>query len=308
MTGRNIHHYVDLTSRDLQDMDRDRTVVFSSLSPVETHGDHPPLGTDLFIAESVRDALIGRLLETHPDFHALVLPTLPMGANAIPVSGSLDIGHKAVYLTLRDTGRALAAQGFRTWVITDNHGGPLHQVAVERVSREMSRRKLVVIAPFHALFRRMVRRDPDLLAKTGLSAHKCGAPDDAHAGTNETSLMLALHPGKIGEVWKTTGPARTAPDRLPFRLLHGVSRLLAAAGYRDAATDFHFLSQALAWVNDSDMASYQGDPSIASVQAGQAMFDYHVNLGTELLERALSGRHAGLKPIGWTLRFLRHVM
>ncbi len=300
--------YIDLTYRELEAMDRDRTVVFSSISPIETHGEHLPLGTDLFIAESVRDSIMERFGEKRPEFRALVLPTLSLGANAIPVPGSVQIRHQAILYPLLDTGRTLADLGFRTWVLTDNHGGPLHQIAVEVASRKLARMGLTLVPTFNVLFRRMVNRDAELLKATGLPPDGCGAADDSHAGTNETSLMLSGHPEKVRESWKTMGPGKQSPTAAPLRLLHGLSRLLAAIGLRDAATDFQFLAGALAWVNDPAMDPYQGDPSRATREAGDAMFNYHVNLGVDLLEKALSGNYRGTKPIGWSLRLLRFFM
>ncbi len=300
--------YIDLTARELEALDRDRTVVFSSISPIETHGDHLPLGTDLFIAESVRDRIMERFGESRPEYSALVLPTLPLGANAIPVPGSVPSDHRAILRAVLDTGRALADLGLRTWVLTDNHGGPLHQIAIETAARKLDRRNLCLIVPFHTLFRRMLDHDPHLLQATGLPPEQCGASEDSHAGTNETSLMLALHPDKIRESWKKTGPARRSPVPAPLRLLAGAGRLLDAVGLRDAATDLRFLSEGLAWVGDPDMAPYQGNPSRATREAGDAMFAYHVDLGMHLLEEALAGTTQRTKPIGWSLRVLRFFM
>jgi creatinine amidohydrolase len=304
----NVVQYIDITSRELAALDRDRTVIFSSASPVETHGEHLPLGTDLFIAESVRDRMIERFGRTRPDWTALVLPTLCLGANAIPVPGSIPIGHRAILRAVLDTGQTLAELGFRTWVLTDNHGGPLHQIAIEVAARKLARRDLCLVAPFHALFRRMVDRDPELLQQTGLPPAQCGASDDSHAGTNETSLMLALCPEKVRGSWESIGPARRSPDTLPLRLLSGAGRLLDSAGMHTAAVDLRFLSEALAWVGDPCMASYQGDPSLASREAGEAMFRYHVDLGMNLLEQAVAGRCPRPTPIGWSLRVLRFLL
>jgi len=300
--------YIDLTFRELEAMNRDRTVVFSSLSPIETHGDHLPLGTDLFIAESVRDGIMERFGEKRPEFSGLLLPTLALGANAIPVSGSVEIRHSAIYHALLDTGRTLADLGFRTRVRTDNHGGPLHQIAVETASRKLARKNLTLVAPFNVLFRRMVNRDADLLKRTGLPPDGCGAPDDSHAGANETSLMLSLHPDKVRETWDTVGPGKRSPSGLPLKLLDRLGRLMTSAGLRDAGTDLQFLAGGLAWVTDPDMAPYQGTPSRAAREAGSAMFDYHVDLGVSLLEEALAGNYRGSIPMGWSLRFLRFFM
>jgi len=300
--------YLELTRAELEALDRGRTVAFSALSPLEAHGDHLPLGTDLFIAESIRDRILERFGASRPEAVALVLPSLALGADAIPVRGSVPIGHRAILRALLDTGRTLADLGFCTWVLTDNHGGPLHQIAVETAARKLARRGLCLVAPFNVLFRRMLDRDPDLLRATGLASEECGASEDSHAGTNETSLMLALHPEKVRDAWRRTGPARRSPATAPLRLLAGAGRLLDAAGRKSAATDLRFLAAALAWVTDPGMASYQGDPSRASSAAGEAMFRYHVDLGVQLLEQALAGSCPRSRPMGWSLRWLRFVM
>ncbi len=300
--------FMELTAGELAALDRARTVVFSSVSPLEVHGEHLPIGTDLYIAESVRDRILERFLEKRPDHTALVLPTLWLGANAIPPPGSVPISHRAVLRAVLDTGRALADLGFRVWVLTDNHGGPLHQIALETAARKLARRNLCLVLPFHTLFRRMVDHDPGLLQATGLPRDGCGASEDAHAGTNETSLMLALHPDKVRPSWGSTGPARPSPVPFLLRLLPAIARLLEAVGLRHAATDLRFLAPALAWVGDPKMAYYQGDPSAASREAGQAMFAYHADLGGQFLEQALNGTCPRAKPIGWSLRVLRFFM
>jgi len=86
----------------------------------------------------------------------------------------------------------------------------------------------------------------------------------------------------------------------------GLGRLIDIIGMHDAATDIHFLAHALAWVSDPKMESYQGDPSLASSEAGTAMLDYHVSLRIELLEEAIAGRKRNLKPMGWSFRLLKY--
>ena len=129
--------YIDMTYEELESLDRNSTVVFSSISPIETHGPHLPLGTDIFIAESLRDRIIEKFGEKHPDFTALILPTIPFGADAIPVAGSLAVGHQAVYRGVLDIGKALADLGFRYWLLTDNHGGPTHEIGIEVAARKL---------------------------------------------------------------------------------------------------------------------------------------------------------------------------
>ncbi|MFH1539002.1 MAG: creatininase family protein [bacterium] len=300
--------YVDMTYKELGALDRKRTVFFSSISPLETHGPHLPMGTDIFIAEALRDRIIESLKEKHPDLTVVLLPTLAIGSDAIPVGGSVRVRYQAILYVLLDTGRALAKMGFKYWVLTDNHGGPHHQIAIELAARKLAKDNFHLIAPFHEVFRRMVERAPDLEAETGLTMGSCGDVEDSHAGRNETSLMLAAHPEKVREGWEKVGKGKTPPRKLPFRLLTGASRLLSAAGARDAAVDFHFLAHGLAWVSDPEMETYQGVPGEASAEAGEAMLRYRAKVAVELLEKAMAGKRVRLKPLGWSIRSLRNVI
>lgn len=301
-------NYIEMTYKELDTFDRAKTVFLSAISPIETHGAHLPLGTDIFIAEWLRDRIAEKIAGKHPDFKIVFLPTMAMGSDAIPVKGSVRVRHQAIHGFILDTGETLASLGFRYWILTDNHGGPHHQIAIELASRELAKKGLRLIAPFHTEFRRMVDLDSDLTEKTGLAPGARGDSDDAHAGTNETSLMLAACPEKVRENWKKTGPAKKSPRKLPYHLLSGMSQVFKAAGAKDAATDFEFLANALTWVSDPKMEPYQGDPSKASAEAGKAMLDYRVNLALELFENALAGKTVEQKPLGWSIRALRNLI
>ncbi len=300
--------YEELTILELDDLDRAKTVFLSSISPLEGHGPHLPIGTDVFIAENLRDRIAGKLAAKYPDLTIVYLPTMALGADAIPVKGSVRIRHQAIHGVVMDTGLSLASLGFRYWILTDNHGGPHHQMAIEFAARELAEKKLNLIAPFHTLFRRMVAHDPDLLEKTGLQPGNCGDSDDAHGGTNETSLMLVAAPYKIRDTWKNTGPGRVSEKQLPFHLLSAAARFFSAIGMKDAAVDFNFLASALTWVSDPNMEAYQGDPSAATRNAGDAMLEYHANLAIELFETARAGKTVRQQPLGWAIRALRNII
>ena len=300
--------YLDLTYRELGDLDRERTVIVGAVSPVEVHGPHLPLGTDIFIAEEVRDRVGAALLARHPDWTVIDLPTIAAGSDPIPLPGSVEIAPAALEALVGGWARALAEQGFRYWVLLDNHGGPHHQLAIEAAGRKAARRGLHVISPFHLEFRRMVALDPDLLEATALAEGTVGDVTDSHAGTNETSLMLACRPESVRPAYKDLGSARVSPRRGLPRLLAALGHFLERAGARDASTDLHFISSALAWVSDSDMDSYQGTPSSASWEAGERMLEYRVAVALRLFEAAAAGSPIETRPLGWSIRRLRKIV
>src|SRR4030065_288158 len=140
----------------------------------------------------------------YPDCDRLVLPPVYAGADTIPVAGSLKIDSRAIYHLLVSIGRSLAEQGFRYLLLTDNHGGPRHQIAIEKAGRKVyEERRFRIIAPFLNFSRRMVENAPALLAATGTGPGSSGDLTDAHAGRNETSLMLATAPEQVAPGWRS---------------------------------------------------------------------------------------------------------
>ena len=47
-----------------------------AVSPIEVHGPHLPLGTDVFVAEELRRRYAAALQEEFPDYTLVVLPSL----------------------------------------------------------------------------------------------------------------------------------------------------------------------------------------------------------------------------------------
>lgn len=302
------YEYLDMTYQELRNLDREKTLVFSSISPVETHGPHLPFGTDIYIAEYLRDRIMERLDEAYPDYHALILPTVPFGAGAIPVEGSIMVSHRAVHRAVLETGKSLLKLGFKYWILTDNHGDPFHGVAIEAASRKLANKGLHLITPFSLTFRHMAGHHPELMERTKLGPGECGDVPDSHAGTNETSLMLAACPDKVRDNWNSVGPSRTSPMKFFPKYLSAISKVLKIMGAKDASLDYHFMATGLAWITDPEMDPYRGNPSGASTESGEAMFHYMVELSVKLFEDAHSGNRQYLKPIGWSVRSLRHLM
>jgi creatinine amidohydrolase len=59
-----IHRLEELSTPQLDALDRARTVVILTVSPLETHGPHLPLGVDAFTARHFAEAIAGRVVGT----------------------------------------------------------------------------------------------------------------------------------------------------------------------------------------------------------------------------------------------------
>ena len=78
-----IRNYRDLTRLEMEQVNKDETIVLIPLGALEQHGNQAPLGTDDIIAEAMTD-YIRRELEGGPssedsDFPMLVFPVIPVG-------------------------------------------------------------------------------------------------------------------------------------------------------------------------------------------------------------------------------------
>jgi len=299
-----VYRYAELTQPQLLALDRGRTLAVMALSPLETHGPHLPLGTDVFIAEALRDRVIQKLQAEKPDLDYLVLPSVYLGADPIPAPGSVKIDSRAIHLLLVSTAASLAGLGFKWLVVTDNHGGARHQAAIEKAVRKAwKKHRFALICPFLNFYRRMAEHDPALLEFTGTAPKSCGDIDDAHAGTNETSLMLAAAPDKVARDWKDVPLATISRDNRLYRLLSLTGALLGAFGVDPLGRDLEYMGSGLSWQNAEPMPPYMGAPALADPERGQRMLDAHADEAVAQVRHALEGKPPFSTPLLWGLRF-----
>lgn len=312
--GLKVMEYVEMSLPELRALDPGKTVFMISVSPIEVHGPHLPVGTDVFISDNLAERYMAELHKRQPHLQFVRLPSLYVGSDALPVAGSLSV--PAVHLegVLRAYGKGLAEQGFRYLFVADNHGGPRHQMAVEAAARALWRKyRLYLIDPFGADFRYMVQHDAKFMSTTGLGPGACGDDPDSHAGTNETSLMLACSPRRVSEDYRSVRASLPPARRGAAKLVGGLARMLRLLGGRTLGRDLDHLASTLAWVSDPDMIPYMGDPSKATREAGEAMLAARVEVAMDLFERALAGgtepestrEPVHITPMLWGLRIMR---
>jgi len=296
--------YAEMSLEEVRLLDPGKTIFFLAVSPIEAHGPHLPLGTDVFIAQELQQRYARTLGKEYPGYTLVRLPPLFLGADALPVKGSLSTPASLMKKLLLFLVKGLAAQGFRYLFLSDNHGGPRHQLAIEQAARKAwKRHRFYLINPFGLVFRLMVQHDPDFLEETGLQPGSCGDDADSHAGTNETSLMLACHPGRVKKDYQQVPDALSSP---PARFVQGAARL-AGIFSGELQGDLEHLSRVVGWVSDPDMLPYMGKPALASREAGEAMLQARVKVAMHLFQQALEGKRVEIRPMLWKVRFLQYL-
>jgi creatinine amidohydrolase len=213
----------ELTFTQLEALDRNRSVVLFTVSPLEEHGPHLPVGTDLLTADSVCGKLAERILDHKPGWTVLIGPTLPIGASAFDRAGTLLARARTVRNATLDYGAALARHGFRYLLVMNGHGGLRHIVALEEAAATVSRRFKVrmfsVSGPvlWNFMRGRYTNRLEAILGRPFTAAEREALQGDTHAGMWETSLILLSRPDLVNPAYAGLPPAR-------FRLIDALRR------------------------------------------------------------------------------------
>jgi creatinine amidohydrolase len=195
----------ELTSPAVAQLDREKTAFFIGVSPLEGHGPHLPLGVDYFDAGFFSEKLAGMLLSKRPDFDAVIIPTVPLGAQVYRLPGSLRTENRALCKVVSGLGESLAVWGFRYIFVVSGHGSPKHIVAIESACVKISRKyKIQMHDLFGVLAIKFLRghfmdRISEQLSRPLSPGEKELLKSDIHGGWWETSMMLLLHPDLVGE-------------------------------------------------------------------------------------------------------------
>lgn len=169
-------------------------LAYVPIGPLEWHGPHLPLGTDMLHAHTMA-------LEAARETGGVVLPPFPIGTETVTdperlrhrgftgnerVVGmdypgfdppSLYIEESAMGVVLREVLQALKRQQFRVIVIVNGHGAPNHRAALLRIADEQTQPGQVVVLVTGYLYDTNYRE---------------------HAALGETSYVMAFHPETVG--------------------------------------------------------------------------------------------------------------
>jgi len=175
--GRNFAY---LNWKQVEALDKERTLLVLPTAAIEQHGHHLPLATDTLI----NNLLLGRSLEKlRADAPVYALPPICYGKSNehIGFPGTLSVSAATFMAVIRDLGASLAASGFKKLVLYNTHGGntSLVDVMARDLRAEFGLRVFFLSGAGGAKFE-------------GLGAQE--AKYGFHAGELETSWLLASVP------------------------------------------------------------------------------------------------------------------
>jgi len=263
-----VHLLEELSTSALDALDRTRTAIILTVSPLEQHGPHLPLGVDAFAARYFAEAVAERLVQARPGWTVVLAPTLHIGSFTFDSVGTVTVRQRAVRDTVVDYGESLARAGFRYILVSNGHGGPGHLVALEEAGSLVSRRRGITMASltgrlvWEFLRGRYLPEIEEALGRPLSEAERSALAEDAHGGLWETSFMLWLRPDLVGAGFRAL-PAAAYP-------LH--HRLLPNYPLRNGGL------------------GYVGHPALADPAFAQATTEVFLNRAITIVEGLLDGR------------------
>jgi creatinine amidohydrolase len=235
--------FQNLTWKEAREAIKRGVVVILPIGSTEAHGPHLPLATDVIISEEMSrraaEKLSARGIET------LVLPAVAYSVTDFSADfpGTVSIKKETAVALIQDICVSLYERGARFVAIANSHLEPEHiaslNEAIEKIRQETGK---VVAFPD-----KRKRR----WAETLTEEFKRG---DCHAGSYETSLVIAARPELVRE------DIRLSLERVPISIAEKI---------KEGASTF---------TEAGGTEAYFGDPRAASREEGEATYEALSNM------------------------------
>ncbi|MDR2546068.1 MAG: creatininase family protein [Lachnospiraceae bacterium] len=230
----------NLNAREFGDwVDKSEGVCVLPMGVLEKHGDHLPLGTDMFIVTEVAKAAAA----LSP---VVVFPYYYMGqiSEARHVKGTIAPSHRLIMDALLEMCDEIHRNGFKKILILNGHGGNMHFLPFFAQMYPGLKREYTVYTKFVASLK--TEQYQEIAARSGVEEM------GDHAGFSETALIMHLRPNLV------------TMDNVVLEESRSLERLseISEAGLY---TGFHWYA--------NYPHHFAGDPSKAAAEYGKIMFE-----------------------------------
>src|SRR6266404_7493550 len=229
---------VDLTWKEAREALRQGVVAILPIGSTEAHGPHLPLATDVIISEEMSRRAAAKL--KGQGIETLVLPAISYSVTdfSSDFSGTISVRKETAAALIHDICVSLYAQDARLVAIANSHLEPEHVAsineAIEKVKQETGR----AVAFPDKRRRRWAEKLTEEFRR-----------GDCHAGSYETSLVMAARPELVHE------DIRQSLERVPISIAEKI---------KEGARNF---------TEAGGTEAYFGDPRGASREEGEAMYE-----------------------------------
>ena len=185
-----IIRFEKLSWKQIDELDRSKTLFFLPISPLEEHGPHLPVGTDLLTAQDTAQQAIITLQKKHPSFTFVLLPVIPLGFAEFNMDfpGTVSVSSTVIKKVIYAYGKMIASQGFNYLMICSYHMALAHLKGIYAAKRKLQRKyDIIICEPWSSVFYsdQIAKKEPSVGFDT---------KHEVHAGFRETSLMKYSHP------------------------------------------------------------------------------------------------------------------
>jgi len=190
--------FEELNWRQIQELDKNKTIFFLPISPLEEHGPHLPVGTDLLITKDAAMEAIKILNKEKPDLTYVLLPMVPLGFCKFNADfpGSISVSGKTVRDIVYSIGASLGDHGFEYLVICTFHMGIVHLKGIYNAMKKLRNKyHMKTCEPWGPYYysKGIEKNEPRL----GFDTQR-----EVHAGFRETSLMKYQYPYLVDKSYK----------------------------------------------------------------------------------------------------------
>ena len=188
----------ELTWKQIEALDKSKAVVFIPISPLEEHGPHLPVGTDLLTTRDAAKEAIQKLNTTESTIVPLIFPSIPLGYSKVATGfpGTISTQVRAIKRIIYDVCSSLAESGFRYFVICTYHLDLGHLKGIYAgMKKAMKSYDIHIAEPWGPYYfnKEMEKREP----KVGFDTKK-----EIHGGFRETSMMKYQYPYLVDDSYK----------------------------------------------------------------------------------------------------------
>ncbi len=299
----------NISHSKISSLDKKRTLVLATLSPLEVHGPHLPLGQDMFEAYALAENASVKFTEKHADWNVILLPPVPAAIDCVPHLGSVSFPVRLVFETAYHLLKPFAKAGFARLAYSSFHGGPRHICCLEAAADKLTKD---FDAPAASLFSMVLSRVAEgrVFLEAVEDMPECAMTlemfkKDHHAGFVETSMALHLWPELVDDGWEELEPLYSGEVEQGQNA--GDSFLYAQQGkasltdrMKKNASQVQAILKAIKHFNAH---TYYGYPALASAKQGEKLFRHLTNICMQAVEEFVDrGRDVNVHSPLWKLR------
>jgi creatinine amidohydrolase len=178
---------------EVEGLDRDKTVLFIPMGPLEEHGTHLPLGTDIFGARDMGELAAHYVIEEDPTLEAVLVPAVPLGCSQVTADfpGTITLRGTTFVRVIVEMCASLARHGFRYMVLCNHHLDPVHVKALLTAITEVtSLYNVKIIEPASTIvYSNLNSKAVQYGSEMGMDMRQ-----EIHADVKETSYITYRYP------------------------------------------------------------------------------------------------------------------